>query len=928
MRKPLLTLRRIGTALLAIALFNPCLSRAERFEKNGFSYSIAPPSSWVVPSPAPINASFHDEPDIRTPLNDIQVSLFGEQPEYYVHYQMVALQSSGLEKISQISISFSPEYETLTLHDISVIRNGQRIARLPQANVDMLRREQGLEAKLAVDGQVTALIVLSDIRVGDIIDVAYSTYGTNPVYGNRFTMSLPLNHPEGIGALRLRVVYPESHKLQYRMINSVLTPAITQEGRGRTLEISNNNIVPVKMEEDVPLGFSMFSWLHISEYRSWSEVNDWAMNHFSAATNPDPAVRQLARNIAAKYPTLKARAAAALAFVQNEIRYFGVELGTSSHVPKPAATTLTDRYGDCKDKTILLIGLLRELGVEAYPALVSAQSGPGIAKRLPSPFSFDHVITHAIIDGNVYWLDATLRHQGSNLDTLGFYAYGKALVVRPGARELTDMSFPADYMNRNLHHEIFTVTDFKKPVALSVSRTYHRQYAEYVRASLSARGLEAIQKDIHDQLLRNYPKIVTAGAAQVKDDLERNTIEVIVQFELPDFLKYETGRLRLEFNPSSLVDATTPPRVLARQFPLALRFPEQLTHFVEVRWPETLGIKLPPLIENSDAFLQFHSHYEIHDNVLLLEQRIAALASEVAPQQVPQYLERLKKIRSELGGSLQLAVYNKEDVSNRYETEVKKYFYFMEDSLERARRKQIAVQLISDDVIRAGKLDNSSLLQAYMDRAAASTLLDQCNSAVKDLRAALKLDSSQMSAKRLQADALAACGNHRESLQIIDEVRQKNSTQQMLSLRARNLFMLGKYREAEGQLQESIRLAGSTEAAQYDLLWLALAQLRQGKTVDEKLRELALLNGLSAENWPGPIWLALSENTSGEKVLREANKQPMEARLRRTEALFYLGQQALAQNQADKARNYFLQSIDIGASPQWEYIFSKLQLGQ
>ena len=48
-------------------------------------------------------------------------------------------------------------------------------------------------------------------------------------------------------------------------------------------------------------------------------------------------------------------------------------MGTNSHQPTPASETLALRYGDCKDKTVLLISLLKALGVEAHPALVNTE---------------------------------------------------------------------------------------------------------------------------------------------------------------------------------------------------------------------------------------------------------------------------------------------------------------------------------------------------------------------------------------------------------------------------------------------------------------------------------------------------------------------------------------------------------------------------
>jgi tetratricopeptide (TPR) repeat protein len=75
--------------------------------------------------------------------------------------------------------------------------------------------------------------------------------------------------------------------------------------------------------------------------------------------------------------------------------------------PAKADLTWSRRFGDCKGKTVLLLALLHELGVEAQPALVNTVAGDGLDERLPMLAAFDHVMVRATIGGKVYWLDGT-----------------------------------------------------------------------------------------------------------------------------------------------------------------------------------------------------------------------------------------------------------------------------------------------------------------------------------------------------------------------------------------------------------------------------------------------------------------------------------------------------------------------------------------
>jgi len=99
----------------------------------------------------------------------------------------------------------------------------------------------------------------------------------------------------------------------------------------------------------------------------------------------------------------------------TDIRYFGAELGVNTHRPTAPDKVLAQRFGDCKDKVLLLISLLRRLDIPASPVLVSTSFRGGIGELLPSPLAFDHVIMRVAMPGVFFWLDATRSHQTGTL---------------------------------------------------------------------------------------------------------------------------------------------------------------------------------------------------------------------------------------------------------------------------------------------------------------------------------------------------------------------------------------------------------------------------------------------------------------------------------------------------------------------------------
>jgi len=132
----------------------------------------------------------------------------------------------------------------------------------------------------------------------------------------------------------------------------------------------------------------------------------------------------------------------ALALVQEQIRYLFLGMDDGGYVPAAADLTWSRRFGDCKGKTALLLALLRELKVEAEPALVNLGGGDGMNERLPSVAAFNHVIVRATIDGQVYWLDGTRTGDRAGIDELRPPPHRWALPVRARGAELEEIKVP------------------------------------------------------------------------------------------------------------------------------------------------------------------------------------------------------------------------------------------------------------------------------------------------------------------------------------------------------------------------------------------------------------------------------------------------------------------------------------------------------
>src|SRR4029450_7388759 len=118
--------------------------------------------------------------------------------------------------------------------------------------------------------------------------------------------------------------------------------------------------------------------------------------------------------------------------LHREVRYTGVEFADARLIPEYPAETLRRRFGDCKDKSTLLVAALRASGIEAYLALLSAGDARDVSPDLPGIGIFDHAIVY-VPGAQDLWIDATAEY--TRVGTLPSSDTDRLALVIPGGGE-------------------------------------------------------------------------------------------------------------------------------------------------------------------------------------------------------------------------------------------------------------------------------------------------------------------------------------------------------------------------------------------------------------------------------------------------------------------------------------------------------------
>jgi hypothetical protein len=251
--------------------------------------------------------------------------------------------------------------------------------------------------------------------VGDVIDLAYSILWQNPVLDGHFMGSFGLGERHPILRLRRDVIieHDRPSNLQWQLHGQGgFAPRVIDGPKRRVITWALADLAPILLEDRLPGGYHDIPWVQLTEFGNWEDVVKWGIALYSLNRPFDIDLKKQATEFRESSMSVKDQALRAVRFVQDDVRYLSISIGPHSHRPHDPAQVLKQRFGDCKDKSLLLVALLQELGVEAYVALVNTEFQGSLTKMLPSVFVFDHVVVKVIIDGKTIWIDATASTSG------------------------------------------------------------------------------------------------------------------------------------------------------------------------------------------------------------------------------------------------------------------------------------------------------------------------------------------------------------------------------------------------------------------------------------------------------------------------------------------------------------------------------------
>lgn len=413
-----------------------------------------------------------------------------------------------------------------------------------------------------------------------------------------------------VASATLTVTFPEELELNYLVKGNKEIVQVKKESRkGKTtLTFEARNVQPVNYYGDAPP--SSYFLTHVIFYIQKAKTaqgnmepylgttKELAKHYYSNIADVEVAggkeVKEVTDSLIKGPRTPVEKAKAIYKFVQQSVRYIAFEEGMGGFVPRNPELVCSRRYGDCKDKSALLVSMLRYAGLKAEFTWIGSRQLPYRYSEVPLPITDDHMICALELDGKTIFLDATDSY--IPFETPASHIQGKEAFI---------VSSPDQY-------KIITVPTAEPGYSLFDDTTYLRIENKMLKGKIRIHTtgyetndllhrLESRTGKAREEYLQSYcyrgNNKVSLKNIQVQIDTAANHALITADFDLPDYAKFLGSEVYINMN---LLKLYTGQEIdfPKRKIPIEYDFKSTMRHVVVLELTDGYKVNELPVLKD------------------------------------------------------------------------------------------------------------------------------------------------------------------------------------------------------------------------------------------------------------------------------------------------------------------------------------------
>ncbi len=515
----------------------------------------------------------------------------------YVQKVIQILQAGAAQQLQYYPINFDPDRQEVRVLDASIIKaDGTRV------HADTMVTDALSDPQFRLYYRNRNLVLsFPSLSAGDRLWIEYkiSDVGESNQYGKYFGDLVMFGSSLPIVTKQYTLILPESFPLFMHAEKLDVHPMVMSLRDEKTYRWVVHNIPNLQGEPNMPGITEVLPYLHVSTFKTWDAMGKWYANFIADQWEMTPDVKAKVAELTAGLKTPEEKVYAIHKWVVQKTRYVGLEFGVHGFRPYKVRQIFERRFGDCKDKALLMTAMLRQAGLDAAMVLVRTRDNGQIYPTPASLAIFNHCICY--VPGLNLFLDGTAEYSG--MHELPYQDQGVWVqVVWPDGRTKR-METPVDKAKDNTYDADYDLTvprDATDAVA-SARITVTGQQCAWLRSRYQDAGKfrDLLEKDLSG----TFPGTHLDTAK--RSDLLSLTSPITLSFKgtlgqavSPDgknriSLPLWLGQLQMSYNYASLQH---------RSLPEELNYPWQQTYSVTYHLPEGAEVTLPQAVDVKTPF--------------------------------------------------------------------------------------------------------------------------------------------------------------------------------------------------------------------------------------------------------------------------------------------------------------------------------------
>lgn len=481
---------------------------------------------------------------------------------------------------------------------------------------------------------------LPGVQVGSVIDYKYLKK-RKPIIDGEFSSEFIVQWYQPVMISIYAVIAPESMDIKYMSLNPLeedqsSLDIFSDEGK-KVYCWTHFDIPQILNEDNMPPIDEIACRVLITTLDSWDKFFGWWSRKIEGKSDPDKAIKKKVVELTGSLSSESKKIEVLFDYVKREVRYVSIDVGKSGYEPRTAQEVFDTKYGDCKDKSTLLLSMLKSAGIPAYYVLIPTTSTGNLIKDFPYPFQFNHCIVAVENEDGYHFLDPVAEN--TPFDYLPEEDQNRCVLIfkqdQPSFRETPLAKAEDNAVLSQTEIEIMPDGSIQVDRHKSLSGEKQLSFRYALIDNTPAEKLGALQEAVNE--LFPGAKLIDYSHSDPFDFKKR--LEIRFKYLATDYCKKAGETLIFQIPKSDIGERCAEASSMeSRTHPILHHSRYYYRDQVEFNVPEGYEVyHLPQKIEVKNPYFEYHSSYEENGHKIRYQAELLETAVHIPQEDYNDY---------------------------------------------------------------------------------------------------------------------------------------------------------------------------------------------------------------------------------------------------------------------------------------------------